>query len=83
MKPGARTKVKNIFTTSDIAIAAFLLMRNYRLISATISSGVYNFCFEDPDNNASAACIEYINSECSTFDSNLRTLRGMLRDNRK
>ena len=75
--------MENKFITSDIAIAAFLLMRNYKLISATITSGVYNFLFKDPDNTAPAACIEYINSECSTFDSNLRTLRGMLRDNRK
>ena len=75
--------MENRFVTSDIAIAAFLLMRNYKLISATITSGVYNFCFEDPDNSASTACIEYINSECSTFDSNLRTLRGMLRDSKK
>ena len=80
---GARINVDNKFITSDIAIAAFLLMRSYKLISATITSGVYNFVFSDPENTANSTCIEYINSECSTFDSNLRTLRGMLRDSKK
>ena len=75
--------MENRFVTSDIAIAAFLLMRGFKLISATITSGVYNFCFSDPEDKANIACIEYVNSECSTFDSNLRTLRGMLRDSKK
>ena len=68
------------FTTPDIATAAYLLMKGFKLLSAEVLSGRYQIKFEDPDQNAQMCCIEYINYDCSRFDSCMRGLRSMLRD---
>ena len=66
------------FETPDIATAAFLLMKGFKLLSADTVSGKYRFVFED-DGSARAACIEFLNSDCQKFDSYLRALRSMIR----
>lgn len=71
------------YETSDIATAAFLLMRGLRLISASNPSGKYSFVFDDSDGKAQDLTLEFINSECSKFDSHLRSLRSMLRSAKK
>lgn len=71
------------FETPDIATAAFLLMRGLKLVTASNNAGKYYFAFEDPDSKALSLCLEFINSECSVFDSHMRTLRGILRDAKK
>ena len=68
------------YETPDLATAAYLLMRGYKLLQAQKSAGRYQFIFEDPNSDAAASCIEFINSECSRFDSCLRNLRSMVRE---
>ena len=71
------------FETSDIATAAFLLLKDFKLNSAGNLSGKYMFVFEDPDGLAQSACLEFINSDCSKFDNHLRGLRSLLRSAKK
>ena len=68
------------YETPDLATAAFLLMKGYKLLQARKSAGRYQFIFDDPNNDAATSCIEFINSECSRFDSCLRNLRSMVRE---
>ena len=66
------------FETPDIATAAFLLMKGFKLVSADNISGKYCFIFED-DGSARLAVLEFVNSDCQKFDSYMRALRGMMR----
>lgn len=68
------------FEISDIAVAAFLLMKGLKLNSAENRGGKYNFVFADPEKLASKFCLEYINSDCQQFDSYMRVLRTMVRE---
>lgn len=71
--------MSNEFTTSDIALAAYLLMKNLSLISCKIeSSGKYFFLFEDSNQQAAKLSIDFLNSECSRFDNQMRNLRKIL-----
>ena len=67
------------FETSDIAVAAFILMKGLKLAHAGSNSGKYQFVFEDPENKAKLLCIEFVNSDCQQFDSYMRVLRTMVR----
>ena len=53
-----------MFETSDIAIAAYLMMKGLRLISAgREKTGRFKFCFDDPKSEAQRMCVEFVNSE--------------------
>ena len=71
------------FETSDIATAAFLLMKGFKIEKASNLSGKYLFVFEDPESKAQSVCLEFINSDCSKFDNHLRGLRSLLRSSKK
>lgn len=70
----------NTFQTSDIAIAAFIMTKGLRLKSCHIdNSGKYFFEFEDPNNLGVQYSIDFINSECSQFDNQMKNLRKILK----
>jgi len=71
-------KMKNTYTTSDLSLAAFLLMKGLSLDSAKKSVGKFEFIFLDPENKADELSLLFIGSEFATYDGYLRTLRGML-----
>jgi len=68
----------NQYTTSDLPLAAFLMMRGLKLVSAGRSGNKFEFILEDPDNLGNSLTIEYINSEFGKFDTYLRSLKKML-----
>mgnify|MGYP001170327340 FL=1 len=71
-----------MFETNDIALAAFLLLRGLALDSCGVEpTGRYFFNFKDPGEKAPDYAIEFLNSECSSFDNQMRNLRKIL--NRK
>ena len=68
-----------MFETNDIALAAFLLLRGLVLDSCGIEpNGRYFFNFKDPSEKAADYAIEFLNSECSSFDNQMRNLRKIL-----
>ena len=56
------------YTTSDLALAAFLVMRGLPLLSAKRIQGRFEFIFDDKDQKGHAFSIEFVNSEFSKFD---------------
>ena len=69
----------NTFKTSDIGIAAFIMMTGLRLQSATRNpSGRFMFVFEDPNNTAKNYAVDYLNSESAKFDANMKNLKNIL-----
>ena len=69
-----------MYLTHDIALAAFLMMKGLSLKDAYVNpSGVYVFEFDNPDQNARSLAIEFLNSECSNFDNQMRNLRKILK----
>lgn len=68
-----------MFETHDIALSAFLMLRGLNLESCDIEpSGRYIFAFSDPNEMAPNYAIEFLNSECSRFDNQMRNLRKIL-----
>ena len=69
----------NVFKTSDLAIAAFLMMKGKRLIEAAVEKGgKFNFSFEDKDSSCFSLVIEFANSESAKFDSHIKNLKNIL-----
>jgi len=67
------------YQTSDIAIAAYLMMRGLKLADAsTQKSGRFMFKFEDPNSEAFNLSIEYVNSESAKFDAHIKNLKSIL-----
>ena len=67
------------YKTSDIGIAAFIMMKGLKLIEAKRSStGRFLFTFEDPKSLAPKLAVEYLNSESAKFDANMKNLKNIL-----
>ncbi|MAG27577.1 hypothetical protein CMI47_18750 [Candidatus Pacearchaeota archaeon] len=64
--------------TSDLALAAFLVMRGLPLIDASRNQGKFEFIFNDANSEAVKLSIEFVNSEFSKFDNHVRTLKKIL-----
>lgn len=72
----------NTFQTSDLSLSAFLILKGLQLLSCSKDSfGKFQFIFEDPDSKAPLLSVNYLNSDFSKFDNNLRTLKKMLYKN--
>jgi len=68
-----------MFETSDIAIAAYIMMRGLKLQNAgREKTGRFKFEFDDPGNLASKYCVEFVNSESALFDANVKNLKNIL-----
>ena len=68
-----------IYITSDIAIAAFLMMKGMQLISAARErSGRFRFEFDDENNEADKFAVEFVNSESAKFDAHVKNLKNIL-----
>ncbi len=69
-----------MYKTHDIAVAAYLMMKGLPLKDAYVnSSGTYVFELEDSSQRAKNLSIEFLNSECSRFDNQMRNLRKILK----
>jgi len=67
------------FKTSDIAIAAYLMMKGMKLIDARrLNNGRFHFEFDDPSAKGSKLAIEYVNSESAKFDSHIKNLKNII-----
>jgi hypothetical protein len=69
----------NIYKTSDLALAAYLSLKGLRLISASRSEGGrFEFELEDSDSRGGTLAMEYVGSEFSQFDNQVRSLKKLL-----
>jgi len=67
------------YKTSDIGIAAFIMMKGLKLIEAKRAhNGRFSFIFEDPKSLATVYAVDYLNSESAKFDANMKNLKNIL-----
>ena len=67
------------FETSDIGVAAYVMMKGLKLRSATRDGrGRFKFIFEDPKNQGGVVAVDYVNSESARFDSIMKNLKNIL-----
>ena len=67
------------YVTSDIAIAAFLMMKGMKLISAARErSGRFRFEFDDTNSQAGKYAVEFANSESAKFDAHVKNLKNLI-----
>ena len=73
------TKSTKFYETSDLAIAAFLMLKEYKLVEATReSSGKFRFVFEDPDSTAKSTAVQFLSSDCCKFDTHIKNLKKII-----
>ena len=69
----------NIYTTSDIGIAAFLQLKGVKLLNCRrLETGKFHFEFQDENSVCSSLSLEFLNSEYCKFDNNVRNLKKLL-----
>ena len=69
----------DIFTTSDIGIAAFLQLRGTKLINCKrLESGKFHFEFEDSAKVCRQMSLDFLESDFCKFDNIVRNLKKIL-----
>ncbi|MAF25692.1 hypothetical protein CL634_09000 [bacterium] len=69
----------NQYQTSDLSLAAFLLMRGLKLVHAEKNkSGKFIFLFDDPDDRCKKLSLEFVNSEFCDYDNHIRNLKKVI-----
>ena len=67
------------YKTSDLSIAAYLMMQGLKLVDATRSSnGQFMFEFQDPNGDAVKLAIEFTGSDFAVYDNHVRNLKKIL-----
>ena len=68
-----------MYETSDLAIAAYLMLHEFKLVDAgKLTSGKFRFVFEDTDKKAKSKAVEFLSSDCSKFDTHIKNLKKLL-----
>ena len=67
------------YKTSDLSIAAYLMMKGMKLLDAKrANSGQFMFEFDDPNNEGVMYAIEFASSDCAVYDNHVRNLKKIL-----
>ena len=67
------------FETSDIGVAAYIMMKGLKLLSATRDrTGRFKFIFDDPNDNGQKLSVDFVNSESAMFDAHIKNLKNIL-----
>ena len=67
------------FTTPDLSLAAFLLMKGLKIeVADRDKSGKFIFSFSDPDGICGSLSIEFLNSDFCEYDNHVRNLRKLI-----
>lgn len=73
---------KKQFITNDLSLSAYLIMHNISLLSASKIGKTFKFIFEY-DERITQLKIDYISSEASRFDDNVKKLKSILFGNNR
>ena len=70
---------QNVYVTSDIAIAAFLMMKGMKLLNANRErNGRFRFEFDDSRAEAATHAVSFANSESAKFDAHVKNLKNLI-----
>ncbi len=68
-----------MYKTSDLSIAAYLMMKGLKLNNAyRDTNGQFMFEFADPDQRGISLAIEFASSDCAVYDNHVRNLKKIL-----
>ena len=69
------------YETEDLALSAYLKMRGMELTNyeSPTGGGKIRFTFADPEGIGKKLSLEFLNSDCKKFDSEVRDLKKFLR----
>jgi len=71
------------YSTSDIGLASYIMLKGGKLISASRSSGAYEILFENTDGRCETYAVEYLNSEFTKYDMYSKNLRLLLKNHNR
>ena len=67
------------FETSDIGVAAYVMMKGLKLKSASRGQGGrFRFVFNDHNQLGAGLSVDYVNSESAKFDAHIKNLKNIL-----
>lgn len=67
------------YVTSELSLAAYLKMRGVKLIKAgKTPTGKFEFIFDDTPGVCANHFVDFLNSEFSTYDAALKSLKKMI-----
>ena len=67
------------YETSDLALAAFLILKGLKLLSAKrLESGRFHFVLDDSLKTAESLSMEFFSSEFCEYDNKIRSLKKIL-----
>ena len=67
------------FETSDIGVAAYVMMKGLRLLNASRDHrGRFRFTFEDTKGVGQQLSVDFVNSEAAKFDAHIKNLKNIL-----
>ena len=69
------------FTTNDIGLAAYLLMKGVPIIRVK-NGRPFEFEFENKENICNSLSIEFLNSESSRFDDAIKKIKLILKNSK-
>lgn len=73
-----RESAPQTYSTSDIALAAYLKLSGLRLVECGRDGPKFRFVFEDPDGEGEALALEFVNSDFRRYDDEIRSLKKIL-----
>ena len=69
----------NKFETSDIGVAAYIMMKGLKLLNASRDQrGRFRFVFDDPKNLGQQLSVDFVNSESAKFDAHIKNLKNII-----
>ena len=70
---------KDVFTTSDIGIAAYLQLQGNKLLNCRrLDTGRFYFEFDDNTGTCRAQSLQFLDSDFCKFDNIVRNLKKLL-----
>jgi len=68
------------YTTSDIGLASYILLKGGKLISVGKGRAGYEIVFDNHDSACTNYSVEYLNSEFTKYDMYSKNLRLLLKN---
>lgn len=68
------------YTTSDVGLASYILLKGGQLISASKGRGGYEIVFDDSAGMCTSLSVEYLNSDFTKYDMYSKNLRLLLKN---
>ena len=68
------------YTTSDIGLASYILLKGGKLISVGKGRSGYEIVFDNSDGSCGGLSVQYLNSEFTKYDMYSKNLRLLLKN---